>query len=65
MSIILNIVLGVFIVIFISKLLKKTQNKISHAREGPDSNDVVKKIYKENGKCYKLIPKLFVCSPLS
>ena len=54
---ILNILIGIVIGYSIGKLVF---NSITYI--GPNSKDIVKNIYKdENGRCYKLVPKVYVC----
>ena len=29
--------------------------------KGPNSKDIVNRIYEHNGKCYKFVPEIYIC----
>ena len=53
---IFNIFIGILIAFIIYDILFKTV--IYH---GPDSKDIINKIYTYNGKKYKLVPRIYPC----
>lgn len=59
-NVLFNIFLGLSLGLIISHFFKEQQRY-----HGPNSIIFTKKIFKENGKCYKLKPKLVDCSIFS
>jgi hypothetical protein len=55
---IISFIIGFIIGFIIYKNLKKCKY------HGPNSKDIIGKIYKKNGKCYKFIPVVSIC-PIS
>jgi len=57
MNNVISIILG-FIIGYIIFYIYDKKRIIYH---GPNSKNIIKNIYKKNGKCYKLIPKVVIC----
>jgi hypothetical protein len=55
-----NILINIIIPIILAQLCFKIYNK-KIIMTGPNSNVIKKNIYKYNNKCYKLIPKIYIC----
>jgi ABC-type cobalt transport system substrate-binding protein len=55
----ISIIIGISLAILIYFFFKKED--VYH---GPDSNIIKTKIYKKGNQCYKLVPKIYICSIL-
>ena len=55
-KILLSILVGFSFSLIITSIYIK-----SYIYKGPNSNEVKKKIYYKNNRCYKLIPKSIIC----
>lgn len=57
-DIMFNIFLGIIAAFLLSFYIYHTYYYIT---KGPNSRDIVNKIYKHNGKCYKFVPEIYIC----
>ena len=55
-NIVINIIIGLVIGVLLSYWIRPV---IKY--KGPNSNDIRKNLYKHEGKCYRLVPKVYMC----
>lgn len=58
LDILFNIILGLFISSLFSLYIYYKHNYVI---KGPNSKDIVRRIYEYNGKFYRFVPEIYIC----